>query len=366
MSINNPLVSVVVPAYNHEKYIAYTIDSIVKQTYKNIELIVINDGSSDQTADVIRKELDKVSYRFFNVLFIDNKDNQGVVKSLNEALSHVQGEYISFCSSDDTLLLNNLEELVKFLSKNDDYVLAVGDNEIIDGQNIRCYWDIEQKNVYNATDSVYKTFASLLRHNRKDVDFLSTNFGKYQTFLIGNYIPNGFVIRKQVLCDKMGGYPTNCRLEDLGLHLYLSRYGKYKFIDQPLAQYRWHDENTSHKSEKMLKDTIQTLSTQWDYANKKLGFEFLSKLFIKHPLYKDLLYELCRLFPAEAACEIRKYSFMIEDKNMNLEECNSILSKCELDLENYKAEVNSIYNSLGWKLMRPFRILSNVIISKKN
>lgn len=117
MSINEPLVSVIIPSYNHEKYISDCIDSIVNQTYKNIQLIIIDDGSTDNSPSIINKKVVSIKDCFGDIVFISNESNQGVLKSLNQALLEVRGEYISFCASDDKLLPSNIEMLSGFLSK---------------------------------------------------------------------------------------------------------------------------------------------------------------------------------------------------------------------------------------------------------
>ncbi|QLE78812.1 glycosyltransferase family 2 protein [Francisella sp. Scap27] len=361
MNIDDILVSVIIPSYNHEKYILDCVNSVVNQTHKKIELIIVDDGSKDSTLQSINSLIPEITYRFENIVFIDKKINEGVVKTLNIGLEYVTGEFINIIASDDILKPNNIEVLVSFLAENDDYVLAVGDNEIVDNRGVVGYWTSDEKIIYDRLKASYKTFGSYLRQLRKDVDFSSNDFGKYESFLSGNYIPNGYMIRKNILVDLMGGYPTNCQLEDLGLHLYLSRYGKYKFIDRPLAAYRWHNTNTSHQSEKMLKATVETLNTQLIYAKKELGFHALLKLFIKNELYCDVLIELFKLFPEDAVYEIKKLSHEINSLNVQLEKYNSMILVYESDLESYKTEINEIYDSLGWKLMRPFRMMMKAI-----
>ncbi|MBK2026283.1 glycosyltransferase [Francisella philomiragia] len=276
MSTNKDLISVVVPAYNHEKYVAETIESIVKQTYENIELIIINDGSTDNTSDQIKATISEHRNRFQNIKFIDNNHNQGVVKSLNEALKFVKGRYVSICASDDVLLPNNFQVLHSFLSENNGYVLAVGDNEIIDSDSNKCYWTEEVKNTYDIKSARFKTYGDWLKNLRKNIDFLSEDFGKYELFLEGTYIPNGYMIRKSIFIDILGGYSENDPLEDFSLHLHLSRYGKYKYIDEILFRYRWHDTNSVKNVKKMHADHIETLYNQKEFVYKN-GYEDIFK-----------------------------------------------------------------------------------------
>ena len=86
---NIPLVSVVVPCYNHEKYVKETIESIVNQTYKNIELIVIDDGSKDNSVKVIQELADKYGFTFIH------RPNKGLSATLNEGIRLSKGKYFN-------------------------------------------------------------------------------------------------------------------------------------------------------------------------------------------------------------------------------------------------------------------------------
>ena len=182
------LVSVLVPAYNHEKYVQDTINSIIAQTYKNIELIVLDDGSKDSTWQKIEEMKDKCEERFVRVHF-ETKENEGTCKTLNKLISLAQGEFIYLIASDDLAKPQAIEKEVVFLSKHNDYGLVVGDNEIIDSDSKRCYWDEKKNNVYKQNEATYKTFVDFL--SLKNPYFYNKSFGSYSTLYIRNYIPNG-------------------------------------------------------------------------------------------------------------------------------------------------------------------------------
>ena len=106
-----PLVSVIVPCYNHEKYVEETIESIVNQTYENIELIVIDDGSKDASPQIIEELSKKYNFKFIH------RSNKGLSATLNEGIRLSQGKYISVCASDDKLKLDKIEKQVKFMEE---------------------------------------------------------------------------------------------------------------------------------------------------------------------------------------------------------------------------------------------------------
>jgi glycosyltransferase involved in cell wall biosynthesis len=107
--MKNNKISVIVTAYNAEKYIKKCLDSIIGQTYKNIEIIVINDCSSDDTKKIIGE--------YKNVKFIDNVENKGAAYSRNEALKIATGDYVGFIDSDDYIDCNYYEKMMGILIK---------------------------------------------------------------------------------------------------------------------------------------------------------------------------------------------------------------------------------------------------------
>lgn len=114
---DQPLVSVVIPCYNHDKYIQRSIHSIIDQDYQNIELIVIDDGSKDSSVEQIRKMIAECELRFKRFEF-RHRPNKGLSSTLNEGISAARGKYICFCSSDDFYHLEKIKKQVAFLEEN--------------------------------------------------------------------------------------------------------------------------------------------------------------------------------------------------------------------------------------------------------
>ena len=258
------LISVLIPAYNHEKFIKNTIQSIINQTYKNIELIVIDDGSKDSTWNVIQSLRKECEERFIRVVF-QTQENAGTCTTLNRLLEKAQGEFLCIVASDDCMKAHACERMAGFLSTHSEYMLVVGDNEIIDGQGKKAYWDRNRNLVYQKEQAVYCTFADFLQKST-GVNFLSDEFGSYKKLYITNHIPNGYMIRKNIF-DKIHGFTTEAPLEDWYLMLQISKYGKMKFINDVLFSYRWHGGNTILNNEKMDKICKKTK----DYENKLLS-----------------------------------------------------------------------------------------------
>ena len=103
MQENQPLVSIIMPVYNSEKYISEAIESVCNQSYKNWELLIVNDGSTDHTAKII----DDYSKKNFRIKVFHRK-NEGVSMARNFALNQICGEYVTFIDSDDVYYVDRL------------------------------------------------------------------------------------------------------------------------------------------------------------------------------------------------------------------------------------------------------------------
>lgn len=111
MSKTDELVSIIMPAYNAEKYIADSINSVKDQTYRNWELIVINDCSSDKTVEIVEELASKDE----RIHLINNKKNFGVALSRNRGIREATGKYIAFLDSDDLWISDKLEKQIAFM-----------------------------------------------------------------------------------------------------------------------------------------------------------------------------------------------------------------------------------------------------------
>lgn len=250
------LISVLIPAYNHEKYIQEAIKSVINQTYQNIELIVIDDGSQDRTWDKLNELKSECEDRFIKIFF-NRQANCGTCITLNKLFSYAKGKYIALLASDDTFKPQMLSILHSFLCENDGYVLVVGDNEIINQDSQRVAWNKRQENVEFSKYASYKTFSEFWKYMRPDINFLSTQFGSYRSLLQGNYIPNGALIKRDAI-SQFGKFYPEAPLEDWYMNLQLAKIGKFRYINDVLFSYRCHNKNTFKNHDYMLKTTKQT------------------------------------------------------------------------------------------------------------
>ena len=242
-----PLVSVIIPAYNHELYIRDTLKSIIRQSYEHIELIIIDDGSKDDTLKVIGSMRSICEQRFLRV-HVETQENQGTCTTLNKLISLAKGEYVLLIASDDELLPNAVASLVEKMEQTPDAGLVTGRNVIMDGEGKPCFWDAVRNNVYDSTKATYLSFSDFL--DATTYPTTHPKWGTYEALLKGNHVPNGYLIRKSIL-DSVPRFTKEAPLEDWWLMLQIAKVSRIVSIDEDTFRYRWHSANTIKQTEKM-------------------------------------------------------------------------------------------------------------------
>lgn len=132
--MNTPLVSICSPCYNVAPYIGRFLDSLIEQTYKHLEIILVNDGSTDATKHVIEKHIPRLHHEGYAVKVVD-QPNGGLASAINTALKHATGKYITWPDPDDWLTPNSIECRVRLLEAREDVALVRGHMAIWDETN---------------------------------------------------------------------------------------------------------------------------------------------------------------------------------------------------------------------------------------
>lgn len=234
-----PLVSVIIPAYNHEKYVTDCLRSVAGQSYENLELIVLNDGSTDNTEILIKMFMEESSLT--NIQFI-SKTNEGVCKTLNKGLELATGKYVTFLASDDMWEPEKLKKQVEFMERNSNIGLVFADA-----------WFLKYTERTNIKWSDYKT--NLDKYFKNGIQ----NTNMYFLLLTRPIIPALTVmVRKQIL-DEIGGFDEKLVYEDFDMWLRVAQKYPIGYIDMPLALYRVHDKNISNNALFMMKGLFQTI-----------------------------------------------------------------------------------------------------------
>jgi glycosyltransferase involved in cell wall biosynthesis len=206
---NQPLVSVIVPCFNHEKFVLQCIKSILDQTYKYIELIVIDDGSKDQSICIL-KEINKI----FNFKLII-QENRGLAATLNRGIKEFSsGQYLSFCASDDYWELDKIQKQVDFMENNKFYPMCYG----------RTYYVNEESEIINRAKDETLKGGSIF----EDI------------FLFKLHPPVNYMYRRDIF-DELGFHQENVFAEDYDMNLKISSKYCIGFIDDYLGFYRLTD-----------------------------------------------------------------------------------------------------------------------------
>ncbi|MBT7600014.1 MAG: glycosyltransferase [Anaerolineae bacterium] len=177
--MKNPLVSVIITSYNQREYIGLAIGSVLNQTYPNIEIIVIDDASTDGTQEIIKE----ISSEFEDerVRFIPKQQNEGVTYCRNIGLAEFSGEYICFLDGDDMYLPGKIGTQVDHMESNEDWMISYHDADTFDsasGETIFFYSDrfgVGNGTVYDLiSKGMYIHFGSLM-YRRKSIAFHTFN-----------------------------------------------------------------------------------------------------------------------------------------------------------------------------------------------
>ena len=252
--MSNGLVTVVIPAYKCENLISRAIESALRQTYDYYELIVVDDGSPDNVANVVKKYKERVQYI--------RQDNGGVSKARNTGINLSKGEYIAFLDADDAWEKNKLEVQLNILEKHPEISMLSSSfwntksGEVLAGKDFKDTFDFF--NNYNyAIDKIYN-YKSIIDIRGQKIEYYWGDI--YDYLFLGNFIlPSTVVVRKQSLF-KAGLFNENIKVaEETELFLRYSRNNKLGFVNMPLVYYEMPDmENLSGKinTERLMKNSI--------------------------------------------------------------------------------------------------------------
>ncbi|MCM1989258.1 glycosyltransferase [Oceanirhabdus seepicola] len=304
--IEEPLVSVIMTVYNREIFLKEAIESVLNQTYKNIEFIIVNDGSTDESENIIKSFKDKRIRYFY-------KQNSGQLDTLRYGLERSNGEYITRVDSDDKINENTISIYVNEMNKNDNIKFAYCDFYAID-KNSEIINEIKFKNYNNG------------------VEVLSDIFQNFSS-----PIPDTAFWRKDYIKNVILNYTK----ENVPYYIDNILTTKYVHINQPLYYYRQHDSNF-----------IKNLSGLKLVVEGKIKFIdlLIRKYFIQLNINKDFENKkenYYTMFAKSYLIESKKYPNNDEYKeiiNMFIKETNYWLGKAckgnsDIDVENVKNEI---------------------------
>lgn len=272
-----PKVSVIIPAYNCERFISTAIESVLNQTYKDYEIVVVDDGSTDKTAEVIRRYTNNNDIRCVYQL------HNGPSKARNAGILNAKGLYIAFLDQDDAWLPDKLKMQISFLEKNKDVGLIYTDTYILDD----------------------KSFADLNAQNKRSFQIRCPHRGRVlQDLFLENFISTSTVIVCKKCFEKVGMFDLSLPpVADYDRWLRIATLYDVDYIEKPLVKYRDHSGGISRNTILMATNIIRTLNEivaeypiikdmLGDRANKRLSqfYVILGKLYLTKGSFKKALY----------------------------------------------------------------------------
>lgn len=265
--INNELISVIMPAFNAERLISAAIASVIAQTYSNWELIVVDDGSTDSTAEIV-KEMANLDPRIHYIY----QPNTKQAKARNTGIAHSSGNFIAFLDADDLWLKDKLSILVQAFDTNR-YDLIFSDS-----YTFKDHLDLD------------KLTPAQERFNVPEAEY-SGKKGLEQ-FLFQNKIPILTVLVKKEIILHVGGFNdvSPCEDYDLWLRLLIEGY-RFKALDVPLTAYRFHSTSATAADTLAVSCCINALQKLSNAASNPYQPIFLKYLNVWYARRMDQIFE---------------------------------------------------------------------------
>ncbi|HEN8713156.1 TPA: glycosyltransferase [Pseudomonas putida] len=253
---DTPLVTVIIASYNHARYIEASINSVVNQTYKNIELLVVDDGSKDDSPAVLKR---LQAQHGFDLRF---QANQGLARTLNDAIARAKGDLIVPFGSDDIMLPHRIATQVEYMHSKPEVGICSANIETIDHDG----------KVMGAREQRKRN----LPFRRLDFDdlWLDRKPGPMAATLM---------LRREAL-EKVGGFNADIRLEDVYIELSIARAGYYiDVLGEVLAQYRDHPTNTFKNGRFMVDNVLKTYAHFKDHPQyEQVCMKFRNSMVLKY------------------------------------------------------------------------------------
>lgn len=253
---DTPLVTVIIASYNHARYIEESINSVINQTYKHIELLVIDDGSKDDSPALLKRLQEQHGFD------LRLQANQGLARTLNDAIARAKGSLIVPFGSDDIMLAHRIATQVEYMNGKPEVGICSANIETID----------QDGNVMGAREQRNRN----LPFRRLDFDdlFLDRKPGPMAATLM---------LRREAL-EKVGGFNTDIRLEDVYIELSIARAGYYiDVLGEVLAQYRDHPTNTFKNGRFMVDNVLRTFAVFSDHPQyEQVCMSFRNSMMLKY------------------------------------------------------------------------------------
>lgn len=293
----SPFFSVVIPTYNHEFFLEKAVQSVLNQTFKNYEIIIIDNHSNDNTENLIK------NLKSEKIKFIKTHNDGIIAKSRNIGINNSKSEWIAFLDSDDLWYKNKLEVLFNFLEKNNNYDVICNDELVVD--------EIHNKK------KIWK-HGPLYWQNKKNFYKILLKYGNYVSV-------SASIVRKKFLVDNKIYFSEEKNFsptEDYDFWLRIAKNeAKFKFLDTVLGEHLFHLKSWGSKNKIIFRESersqakyhvfnMQNFTSSkknlWSYIESRLIIEDIMKLLLENKYFKALIIfvKLITKYPIQSTVHI--------------------------------------------------------------
>ena len=235
----SPLVSIMTPCYNGEKFVGRYLDSVLAQTYNNIEVVIVDDGSIDNTATIIKKYIPEFESKGYKLIYV-YQENSGAAVALNTAMPLLTGDFITWLDSDDFYTADSIEKRVNFLQQNPQYDFCICQMYEVDENNFKKILRIRRRIAPNP------------EHDNLFMDLLK----EFNVFF-----PNIYLVKRESFFKV---HPTkkifpSRQGQNWQLLLPLAYSCKYGYINEPLCFYVVRQDSHAHSQRTLQQEVNRNL-----------------------------------------------------------------------------------------------------------
>jgi glycosyltransferase involved in cell wall biosynthesis len=305
-------ISIIIPVYNMENYINQCLDSVFNQTHKNIEVIIINDGSIDNSENIINEYKDK----YKNIVYI-NQENQGLSASRNAGIKEAKGQYIMFLDSDDYIEKNCTEILYNQAIKTNSDVVIMGHKKVYDKDSAKLNEEIKYEQY---KDKIYKG---------KEIANLMINLK------IGGYACDKLIKRENLEYNPLQ-FEKDRYIEDfypIFKHIYNCE--KVTFVNQILYNYRQRESSISNSINiKLINDYVNATTNIIKYIDQEKYFKSDDIITFKYNSFRTVINLLNRYYKKSHKIykEFKKEKYKIYKINiLKIYKCKQLSKLSKID-----------------------------------
>ena len=251
-----PLVTIGVPVYNSQAFIIETLESIKFQTYQNIQLIIVDDCSTDKSLEIVKNWLQVNSQIFKIVTLIRNDENMGISYSCKMMEKKAEGVFFSLLGADDLLKPNKIDIQVQYLIENPHVALVYSNTLLIDNQGILMQNDYFKVQCFSCIN-----------------DNIGPSGFVFDKLIVEDFIPASSVLVRKNILDSVGGFDETLFVEDWDLWLRICKTYPIHFMGGYYSLYRIHQDSVMRKKSLLVKVYLSSCKAVLKHRNLNKEFD---------------------------------------------------------------------------------------------